>query len=64
MMLTPVAISLRDLPPGSRFRLPHTGRTGLLLMVNDCRARVRYTDDKTAIDITPNCAVAVQEEGE
>lgn len=35
-------MTLRDLTPGARFRLPSTGRTGTLLMVNECRARVRY----------------------
>lgn len=44
-------MTLRDLDPGTRFRLPATGRTGTLLMVNDCRARVRYDggDEKRVI---------------
>lgn len=33
---------LRDLTPGARFRMLYTDRTGTLLMVNECRARVRY----------------------
>jgi hypothetical protein len=32
---------LIDLPPGTRFLQPDLGLTGTLLMVNDCRARVR-----------------------
>ena len=32
---------LRQLEPGTKFRQPDLGITGVLLMVNDCRARVR-----------------------
>jgi hypothetical protein len=32
---------LIQLPPGTRFLEPDSGQTGMLLMVNDCRARVR-----------------------
>ena len=40
---------LRDLPPGTRFRVRDLGITGRLMMVNDCRARVRL--DKPERDV-------------
>ena len=40
-------VMLRSLAPGSTFRLPYTGRVGVLNMANDCRANVTYRAEKT-----------------
>lgn len=43
---------LLHLKPGTRFRQPDLDVTGLLLMVNECRARVRLDQGSTDVEIT------------
>lgn len=70
-------MKLRDLPIGARFRIPDVDgprfeRTGTLLKVNECRARVKFDNDARhvelddgssfdapgrALDISPNTEV-------
>lgn len=41
---------LRQLTLGTRFRQPDLGITGVLLMVNDCRARVRIDQPERSVE--------------
>ncbi len=41
---------LIDLRPGTRFHVPRLGITGRLLMVNDCRARVRIDQPQQDVE--------------
>jgi hypothetical protein len=43
---------LNQLPPGTRFREPDLGITGTLLMVNECRARVRIDQPQRLVEFT------------
>lgn len=43
---------LNQLPPGTRFLQPELGITGTLLMVNDCRARVRIDQPQQLVEFT------------
>ena len=43
---------LNQLPPGTRFRQPDLDITGQLLMVNECRARVRIDQPQQVVEIT------------
>lgn len=43
---------LNQLPPGTRFRQPDLDITGTLLMVNQCRARVRIDQPQQLVEIT------------
>ena len=43
---------LTDLKPGTRFRVPELGITGTLLMVNECRARVRIDQPQQLVEFT------------
>lgn len=44
--------SLNQLPPGTRFRQPELDLTGTLLMVNECRARVRIDQPQQLVEFT------------
>jgi hypothetical protein len=41
---------LNQLPPGTRFRQPNLNITGKLLMVNECRARVRIDQPQQEVE--------------
>ena len=43
---------LNQLPPGTRFRQPELDITGTLLMVNECRARVRIDQPQQLVEFT------------
>ena len=43
---------LNQLPPGTRFRQPDLDLTGTLLMVNECRARVRIDQPQQLVEFT------------
>ncbi|RLS52887.1 MAG: hypothetical protein DWH91_15585 [Planctomycetota bacterium] len=43
---------LNQLPPGTRFRQPDLDITGTLLMVNECRARVRIDQPQQLVEFT------------
>jgi hypothetical protein len=43
---------LNQLPPGTRFRQPDLNITGKLLMVNECRARVRIDQPQQVVEFT------------
>lgn len=43
---------LNQLPPGTRFLQPELGITGTLLMVNECRARVRIDQPQQLVEFT------------
>lgn len=43
---------LNQLPPGTRFRQPELDITGMLLMVNECRARVRIDQPQQWVEFT------------
>lgn len=43
---------LNQLPPGTRFRQPELDLTGTLLMVNECRARVRIDQPQQLVECT------------
>ena len=43
---------LYQLKPGTRFRQPELGITGTLLLVNDCRARVRIDQPQRDVEFT------------
>lgn len=43
---------LNQLPPGTRFLQPELEITGTLLMVNDCRARVRIDQPQQLVEFT------------
>jgi len=43
---------LNQLPPGTRFRQPELDITGTLLMVNECRARVRLDQPQQLVEFT------------
>lgn len=43
---------LNQLPPGTRFRQPELDLTGTLLMVNECRARVRLDQPQQLVEFT------------
>lgn len=43
---------LNQLPPGTRFRQPELDLTGTLLMVNECRARVRIDQPQQLVEFT------------
>jgi hypothetical protein len=43
---------LYRLPPGTRFRQPELDLTGTLLMVNECRARVRLDRPRQQVEFT------------
>ncbi len=43
---------LNQLPPGTRFRQPDLDITGTLLMVNECRARVRIDQPQQVVEFT------------
>ena len=43
---------LCDLQPGTRFRVPELDITGTLLMVNECRARVRIDQPQQLVEFT------------
>ena len=46
---------LQQLPPGTRFCQPDLDLTGTLLMVNECRARVRIDQPQQLVEfIGPN----------
>lgn len=43
---------LNQLPPGTQFRQPELDITGTLLMVNECRARVRIDQPQQLVEFT------------
>lgn len=43
---------LNQFPPGTRFRQPELDITGTLLMVNECRARVRIDQPQQLVEFT------------
>ena len=43
---------LSQLPPGTRFRQPDLDITGTLLMVNECRSRVRIDQPQQTVEFT------------
>lgn len=43
---------LNQLPPGTRFLQPELGITGTLLMINECRARVRIDQPQQLVEFT------------
>ncbi len=45
-------LPLNQLPPGTRFRQPELDITGTLLMVNECRARIRIDQPQQLVEFT------------
>jgi hypothetical protein len=42
---------LRELEPGRSFKLPHTGKTGTLLLLGGSGARVRYNGSERKVKV-------------
>lgn len=44
-------MTLLQLEPGTKFRVPGTDRTGTLLYANECRARVKYDGEDRHVEL-------------